>query len=78
VLATSAQRIPNFLKARSPQGLRRAMLINNTRNNTFYQYFDIQLNPADGFWYAWFYKDVGSEDVAVLERADTGSKKGSE
>ena len=74
MLAYSSTRIPSFLKARSPQGLRRLMLLNNTNNATFYQYFDIQF--VGGFWFAWFYKDVGQDDIKIIEEKDTDASQG--
>jgi hypothetical protein len=63
--------IPNYVSARSPQGLRRVMLMNNAKSGFFHQYFDIQF--VGGRWYAWFYREVGSDDVQTLEGADTGA-----
>jgi hypothetical protein len=47
---------PTFIKASSPQGLTRLMLLNNIRSGNKYRYQDIQY--VNGFWYAWYYKDV--------------------
>ena len=64
--AISPKRIPNYVRARSPLGLRRAMLLNNAKRNTFYEYFDIS-QDIKGDWYAWFMMDIGAEDVALLD-----------
>jgi len=71
----SLKRIPNYLKARSPQGLRRLMLLNNAKYSTFFEYVYIQF--TEGNWYAWFYRDVDSDDIKVLETPpDTGASNG--
>jgi hypothetical protein len=52
------------------------MLINNTQNATFYQYVDIQF--VAGYWYAWYYKDVGLDDIKVISELDNSdAQKGS-
>lgn len=68
-MQVSLQRIPNYLRARSPQGLRRAMLLNNSKTSTFFQYFDIQhvADPQGGYWYAWYFKDVNNDDIGNME-----------
>jgi hypothetical protein len=48
--------IPNYVKAKSDVGLRRAMLMENLRAKKMHRYFDIQ--NVGGFWYAWFYSEV--------------------
>lgn len=65
----SLKRIPSYLKARSPQGLRRLMLLNNAKNSTFYEYTNMQWVPDDngGHWYAWYYRDVDTNDVKDLD-----------
>jgi hypothetical protein len=57
----SSLRIPNFLSAGSPQGLRRLMLLNNIRNGKQYNYFDIQFVGSK--WFVWFFE---KEDVNKL------------
>lgn len=46
-------KIPNFIKAKTAQGLRRHMLINNVQHAKQFVYHDIQF--VNGEWYAWFY-----------------------
>jgi hypothetical protein len=48
--------VPTFIKASSPQGLFRLMLLNNIRSGNKYHYQDIQF--VKDAWYAWFYKSV--------------------
>lgn len=48
--------IPSFIKASSPQGLYRLMLLNNVKFGTRFKYQDIQF--VNGYWYAWFYKTL--------------------
>lgn len=50
----NSRRIPHFLSSGSPQGLQRAMLLNNLKAGVEYSYFDIQKDGAR--WIAWFYK----------------------
>lgn len=52
--------IPNYVSARTKNGLRRAMLRNNTRHKGIVIYQDIQWDPQDKKWIAWFY--VRAED----------------
>lgn len=66
--AVDGKLIPAFVTARSPLGLRRAMLINNAKAGAFHRYFDIQF--VQGQWYAWFFKEVGADDVSVLDESD--------
>lgn len=53
-------RIPKYVKAATPDGLRRMMLRNSLRMNAQVPYFDIQ-QANDGTWYAWFLYDEGPE-----------------
>jgi hypothetical protein len=58
------QAIKRHIKARTPRALEREMLLNNLRNNTFYQYeiiFDGKL------WYAWFLKEQNVIDAMKEE-----------
>lgn len=76
----SLKRIPNYLKARSPQGLRRLMLLNNAKGSAFYEYVNISpvLEGTVLYWYAWYYKDVDNSDITDLESdaPDTGATNG--
>lgn len=70
MLEARLDNIPNYLTARSPQGLRRAMLVNNLRKQTQLVYSNIQF--VDGKWYAWFYEETNFNEVvsdAVNDRA---------
>lgn len=53
MLEARLDRIPNYLKAQTPRGLRLAMLKNNVKNATQFVYHSIQF--VDGYWYAWYY-----------------------
>ena len=46
---------PDFISAKTPRGLRRAMLRNNFKQKGFVVYEFIQFVAKDGLWYAWFY-----------------------
>lgn len=52
--------IPNYLKARSPQGLRRLMFQKNLKDGKQYNYFSIEFvnTPKDPHFIAWFYEDI--------------------
>lgn len=65
--------IPNFLRASSPQGLRRAMLSNNARLGAMVQYFSIQqvVEKQRTYWIAWYYEDVQQNSASIL-RGDDG------
>lgn len=46
---------PRFLKAKSPKGLERAMLLNNIRRSSLHNYTIV----FDGKeWFAWYYVDL--------------------
>lgn len=63
----SARRIPHYISARSPSGLQRLMFLNNLRDGLEHQYFDISLQGNR--WYAWFYKEIKSEETTFVGRA---------
>ena len=63
--------VPNFLRARSAAGLRRAMLINNTKQKGFVKYFDIQWISEEKAWFAWFFV---TEDLGELVKSLEGKK----
>jgi hypothetical protein len=66
------KQLPFFIKARSPQGLRRLMIKTNAKHGYTFHYFDIQF--ANGSWYAWFYKDLlatNKDDVEELNNDET-------
>lgn len=56
--------IPNFVRASSPQGLRRSMLLNNARLGAFVNYHSIQAVQEKGktVWYAWFFEELKNND----------------
>jgi hypothetical protein len=59
-------KIPNFIKAKTVEGLRRFMLLNNMKHVMQFNYHDIQF--VNGYWYAWFYESV---DMGELANGDT-------
>ena len=63
--------IPNFVKAGSPQGLRRSMLSNNARLSAYVQYFDIQfINEAGrSYWIAWYFEPIQNNDPIFEPKA---------
>jgi len=58
-------RVPTYIKASSPQGLFRLMLLNNIKFGTKFAYQDIQF--VKDAWYAWYLKDVSL--LEVVEQA---------
>lgn len=60
----NAKLIPQYVSARSPQGLRRAMIMLNAKSGAWHKFFDIQY--VDGRWFAWFYQEVTAEDLKPL------------
>ena len=55
--------IPNFVQARTKNGLRRAMLRNNLKHKGIVIYQDIQFDPADKVWVAWYYVKAEMDDL---------------
>lgn len=66
-MSTRLKTVPNFLRAASPQGLRRLMLLNNIRKGKKHYYFDFT-ETTKGEWLCWF-----EEEVKVKE--DNGRAK---
>lgn len=65
------RQIPFYIKSRSPNGLRRLMLQTNNNAGLTFHYFDIQF--VNGYWFAWFYKDVDmlrSQDIEEISQED--------
>lgn len=46
--------LPNFIRSKSPRGLRLLMLKNNIKLSATVRYFDIQF--VKGSWYAWYFE----------------------
>lgn len=61
MLEARLDKIPNYIKAKSPQGLRRLMLANNVRHATEFRYSIIF---ANGEWYAWYYLTTDFKEVS--------------
>lgn len=62
--------VPTFVSALTPQGLVRAMLLNNLKLKGMAQYHSITF--ANGKWYAWFLKDL-SDDLKSGKVMDNGA-----
>lgn len=69
-MESSARVIPNFIKARSPQGLRRLMVKNNIRMGMEVRY--ISINFVNGEWVAWYYENFDFNQE-VLEQTKSAS-----
>ena len=66
--------IPHYLKARSPEGLRRAMLKNNVKWGMIFNYYQIIFDGKD--WWAWFQLDaVESLQDELNEIEERGRKR---
>lgn len=65
-------RIPHFIKAKSPDTLRRLMLANNAKYGQFFDYKNIQF--ANGEWVAWFYRDLTMDEVFEAEKLEVKKK----
>lgn len=59
-------KIPNYITAKTPQGLRRVMLMNNVKHVMQFTYHNIQF--VNGAWYAWYYE---SANIGELTNGDT-------
>jgi hypothetical protein len=62
MLEARLDRIPNYLKASTPRGLRLSMLKNNVKHATQFVYHSIQF--VDGYWYAWYYVQTNLEEIS--------------
>jgi hypothetical protein len=62
--------IPNYIKAGSLQGLRRLMLLNNTRKSAWHKYFDIKYvnEGLKTYWIAWYYENI--DDKSIDEQSE--------
>lgn len=72
-MAYRSELIPDFLKARSPEGLRRLMLERNLKDGKQYNYFSIQ--QSNGYWFAWFYVDLTDNFTGKIEKIITEGKE---
>jgi len=75
-VAASINKLPSFVQARSPRGLRLAMFKNNAKDRKQYHYFDIQyIQQPSGrrVWFAWFYKDASPAEALTDLRSTNGS-----
>lgn len=60
---------PMFLKAASPLGLRRLMIMNNLKTGNRYKYQDIQY--VNGYWFCWYYKESGlNESIKEISKKE--------
>ncbi len=51
-MAGNSQRVPSFIKAASPSGLVRLMLLNNVKRGMQFEY---QIVHDGKSWFAWYY-----------------------
>jgi len=67
---SKALAIANFVKAASPMGLRRQMLLNNARLHSMVHYFDIQQADLGGkkYWIAWYFEEPQSNDPIFIPK----------
>lgn len=62
MLEARLDRIPNYVQAQTPMGLRLAMLKNNMKHSTQFVYHSIQ--NVNGVWFAWYYVQTTLGDIA--------------
>jgi len=69
-LEVRANHIPNYLKAASPIGLRRLMLLNSIKLNGFVTYFSVQYvnEGKDKYWIAWYYSEIQNDDQILKDK----------
>lgn len=60
----NSRRIPNYVRGRSPEGLRRAMLQNNLKRGMEYNY---QIVHDGKEWFAWYREEVASAELLMNE-----------
>lgn len=70
MVESSSRFIPNYLTAKSLTGLRRAMLLNNSKKGYFFKYFDIQkvTERSQEVWVAFYYEEVRFDNVDQLDK----------
>lgn len=67
----NSSRAPRFVKAGSPTGLSRQMLMNNYKYGREFKYFDIQKVGKE--WFAWYVFDYLSKEAQdFLSSKDEG------
>jgi hypothetical protein len=68
-MAAHIAHIPNYLVARSPNGLRRLCLMNNAKKGHVFTY---QIQYTNGRWYAWYIDTDKSflEEIKKVEEAE--------
>jgi len=64
--------VPNFIKASSPQGLRRSMYQVQLKDRMQYRFFDISFINKE--WIAWYFYEPKT-DTSKLESAKELTKK---
>jgi len=68
--ALGPETIPTYLKARSAEGLKRAMRLNAIKQKGFVNYHAIQWVESEKAWYAWFYiNDNSTVDELMRSQA---------
>lgn len=66
--------IPNFVKARTPQGVRRLYLRQSSNMGGFLQ--PVSINFANGEWYIWFVAQIRDDDKLLTGENEDESRKG--
>jgi hypothetical protein len=61
MLEARIDKIPNYVTAKTAQGLRRVMLLNNIKKN-FQFVYNVQF--AEGKWFAWFVEETRAGDLS--------------
>lgn len=67
----SPKEIPNFLRSKTPEGLKREMAKLNAMTGYHNKFFDIQF--VNGEWFCWYYFETSSAKE-ILKPADEVAK----
>ena len=70
---SAALRVPHYVKAKSPEALRRLMFENNAKRGAFFTY---QISFGNGEWVAWYYEDVRFIDAVSSVKNESDNKGG--
>ena len=61
----SSRRIPHFIAAATLRELQRRMLIVNMSHGMEFRWFDIQFDPLDKVWVAFYYNEIKSNKEII-------------
>jgi hypothetical protein len=63
-----SDKIPNYIAAGTPMGLRRLMILKNAKLGGMVEYFNIQYAEINGkkMWVAWYYETIDDSQINEL------------